>query len=311
MAPALDVSSGTALASAVLVGVVALARAGTWRRRRSVLTGIGAAVGRRGAEPVAPPGWVIARLRAVPLPVQARLQRAGLSADAVQRAWRWGSPGLTVVLASLVAVGGLLAAVLVAAVVAVAIALVLLVVGDRAAVLVDRELPALLATVAAGVRSGASLRVAIGEGAARTRGPVADDLNRLVDELATGHGLVEVLDRWADARPTAGVRMTGAALSLAAETGGAGARTIDGVAATLRDRLAVDRELAALSSQARASAIVIGLSPLGFVILTGASDPAAWTFFVSTPAGLACLAVGCVLDAAGAAWMTLVARGTR
>ena len=59
----------------------------------------------------------------------------------------------------------------------------------------------------------------------------------------------------------------------------------------------------ALSSQARASAVVIGLAPLGFAVLAAMVDPASIHFLVGTPIGIACLVVGVVLDGVGAAWM--------
>lgn len=254
---------------------------------------------------------VIARAPLPPVWAARLFRRAGLGSETAVRCWRWGLLGSGSVLGAATLVGGAGTAVVGGFALVLAMGLAAVVVGDRATGLVDRELPAVLATVAAGVRSGASLTFAVREGATRARGPVAEDLERIVDELATGQGFIEVIDRWVQARPTPGVRMTGAALALAAETGGAGARTIDGVASTLRDRLAVDRELAALSSQARASAVVVGLAPIGFVVLTALSDPGVWDFFLRSPAGLACLALGCVLDAVGAGWMTAVARGSR
>ena len=297
------------VASALVLGSV-VARAVVLGRRRRVLRRVSPGDGPQasGSRAIAA---LLAQVPSAPPWAWRRLRRAGLGAAAADRTWRCGIVVSVVGVVGVATVGGVAPAVLAAFVLVLVVSLVALAVGDRSTNLVDRELPAVLATVAAGVRSGASLPVAVREGAARARGPLAEDLQVVVDELAAGERLVDVLDRWVRSRPTPGVRMTGAALALASETGGAGAQTVDGVASTLRDRLAVDRELAALSSQARASAVVIGLAPIGFVVLTGVSDPEVWDFFLRTPAGLACLAVGCVLDAVGAGWMTLVARGAR
>jgi len=301
-------------AAAVLVLVLVLA-AGTIRAtelvaRRAAVRRASSLGGRRSS----PGGRLDAVLARAPLPPRwaaHRFRRAGLGSETAVRCWRWGLLGSGSVLGVATLVGGVGTAAVGGFALVLALGLAAVAVGDRATGLVDRELPGVLATVAAGVRSGASLAFAVREGATRARGPVAEDLARVVDELATGQGFVEVIDRWVQTRPTPGVRMTGAALALAAETGGAGARTIDGVASTLRDRLAVDRELAALSSQARASAVVVGLAPIGFVVLTALSDPGVWDFFVRSPAGLACLGLGCALDAVGAGWMTAAARSSR
>jgi len=173
---------------------------------------------------------------------------------------------------------------------------------DRTARLVDDELPLVLDQVASSLRSGASLPQAISESADRARGPVNEDLTRLRSGQGTGQSLADGLSDWRRRRPTAGVRLAIAALRLAAELGGQ-ARPIDGVAATLRERLAVDRELRAVSAQARASAVVIVAAPFVFTLLLGAGDTAAWRFFVESAAGLACLAGGLLLDGIGAWWM--------
>lgn len=297
-------------AAAVALVLAAAVRALAESRRRAArrrLAPVPTVVARRG------PGAALAEALVPPVPrrVAMRMERAGLPVAHADRAWRVATALVVAAVAAAAAAGGPGAAALVVLGGGAAVLLVSAAVGDRASALVDRELPTILATIAAGVRSGASLSLAVAEGAARARGPLRDDLAKVVESTRTGGTLVGALEQWGRHRPSPGARMAGAALALAAETGGAGARTIDGVAATLRDRLAVDRELAALSSQARASAVVIGAAPLAFVALTATSDPGTWDFFLHAPAGLACLAMGGVLDAVGAGWMLRIARAAR
>ena len=109
-------------------------------------------------------------------------------------------------------------------------------------------------------------------------------------------------------RPIAGVRLTASALELGIAAGGAHARAIDGVAATLRENLAITAEVRAQAAQAQASALVIGLAPIGFTALACLADHRTATFLFQTPAGLACLTVGLALDAAGAIWMGRITR---
>ena len=123
-----------------------------------------------------------------------------------------------------------------------------------------------------------------------------------------GTPLVVALDAFAVRRPSAGVRLAVAALCLGAETGGAHARAVDGVAATLRERLAVAAEVRALSSQTRASMVVIALAPLAFCAFASTSDHRTSAFLFRTPFGLACLVAGVALDAVGALWMRRLCR---
>lgn len=177
----------------------------------------------------------------------------------------------------------------------------------REAALVDGALPDALEATARGLRSGASLHLALGEAAAAVPPIVGRGLEQIAVDAAAGEPLVDCIDRWAGATPGHGVRLTAAALALAAELGGGTARALDHVAATLRDRAGVRREIRALSSQARASALVIGAAPVGFAALAAATDPTVLDFLTHRAAGLACLASGLALDAGGAWWMHRIA----
>jgi len=79
---------------------------------------------------------------------------------------------------------------------------------------------------------------------------------------------------------------------------------LDGVTETLRDRVALDREVAALSSQAKASAAVLVVAPIVFAGLAGLADPRVARTLLGEPLGWACLAGGVLLDAVGAVWMS-------
>lgn len=180
----------------------------------------------------------------------------------------------------------------------------------RADARLEQALPDALESVARSLRSGASLRQAIEEAGAAS-GPsrvLAGELSRAAAEAAHGASLVTALEAVGARRPLPGVRLGVAALCLGAETGGAQARAVDGVAATVRERLAVAAELKALSSQARISALVIGLAPIGFGAFAAATDPRASEFLLHTPAGLILLATGLVLDAVGWLWMQHLAK---
>lgn len=172
----------------------------------------------------------------------------------------------------------------------------------------ERALPAALEAVARGLRSGASLGQALSEAAGATSGRLGAELRRVSAEAGHGTSLVESLDRLAVRRELPGVRLAVAALCLGVETGGAQARAVDGVAVTMRERLAVAAEVQALSSQARISALVIGLAPLGFGAFAAATDPGHADFLLRTPLGLGFVSVGLALDGLGWLWMKRLSR---
>jgi tight adherence protein B len=172
----------------------------------------------------------------------------------------------------------------------------------------EAALPGALEAVARGLRSGGSLRQALGEAARVTPGALGAELGAVAAAAERGTPLVDALEGWGQRCPRGGVRLAVAALCLGAETGGAQARAVDGVAATLRERLAVAGEVRALTSQTRASMLVIAAAPLVFCVFASATDSRTSTFLFRSPVGLACLAAGLGLDAAGAFWMRRLCR---
>ena len=174
----------------------------------------------------------------------------------------------------------------------------------------SRALPGVLEGVAGRLRAGSSLVEAVAAAGHEPTGSTLldGDLRSLGRRVGHGQPFAAAVEAWTDERSLAGVRLVAAALVLGAEAGGARARALDGVAATLRDRQAIAGEVAALSSQARASAVVMMGAPVVFAALGLLSDPAVSAFLLRTPAGLACLAGGLALDAVAGLWMVRIAR---
>jgi tight adherence protein B len=288
------------VAAGGMVLVLAAAwRGGVARRRRVVVTRL---LRSRARTPSSPARRVRLPFPAVPEAVVRGLDAAAVPFDAgiVWRAWvatvvvavpaagLAGGPGLALTLLAALLGGPVLLA---------------WAFGDRSDRRVEAALPGVLESVAAGLRSGGSLRQAVDEAAQAAPGRLGDDLAAVRAELGRGEPLVGALESWAARRPLPGVRLAVAALALGAEAGGAHARAVDGVAATLRSRSALAAEVRALSSQARYSGLVIALAPVAFGVVAAATDGRTASFLFRTPLGVACLAAGLGLDAVAAVWM--------
>ena len=231
----------------------------------------------------------------------------GLDPRTVWTAWCLGVP---VVVLVVVVLAGPAPALSAGAAAALGPAIALRACRGRADARVEAALPAALEAVARGLRTGASLRQAVAEAADRTPGALGHELRRVATQAQRGAPLVQALETMARGRPLPGVRLAVAALCLGAETGGAQAQAVDGVATTLRDRLAVLAEVRALSSQARISAVVISVAPLGFGAFAAATDPRTADFLFHSVAGTVLLVVGGALDGIGWIWMNRLARVT-
>jgi tight adherence protein B len=172
----------------------------------------------------------------------------------------------------------------------------------------DHQMPAALDRLATALRSGSSLTQALGETGAALDPPLGPEVVALAVAAERGRPLRAVLDDWSTAHDDPATRLASTALVLATVVGSTPARAVDGVAATLRERLDMAAERRTLAVQARTSALVLSVAPVGFAALLVVGDTAAAGFLLGSPAGWACLAAGIALDAAGAWWMTRLSR---
>ena len=173
----------------------------------------------------------------------------------------------------------------------------------RRARVIEAQLPGFLEAIARGLRTGLQLGPATVEAAFSTPPPLHHEVAPLADELRRGLRSADVFDRWAHRRPGSGAGLAAAAMAFAATAGGARARAIDGVAATLRDRAALELEVRSLTSQARVSAMMIAALPAGFMLLSSSVGDQSAGFLFTTRLGLVILASGLALDGIGALWM--------
>ena len=168
-------------------------------------------------------------------------------------------------------------------------------------------LPAFVELVAARLRSGHTVATALADAGARAD-LVATDVRAVLQRVELGEPLARGLAWWADERRIDAVRAVAGSLAVAAETGGAAADALEGLARSLRDQLGARAEAASLSAQARLSALVVGIAPIAYVGFAATVDPNAAHALVSSITGRACLVLGLGLDALGALWMRRIVR---
>lgn len=154
--------------------------------------------------------------------------------------------------------------------------------------------------LAAQLRSGASLPEAIA-GASTTEERLGGDLETLCRKLRRGEAVDESLAEFGAVGSTERALLV-AALRMVARHGGRTADALDGVAGTVRDRTAVNAELAAQTSQARYSAWVLAALPPLFLVLGAVVDPRLLGALVSW-GGAAALAVALAFELLGAVWI--------
>jgi tight adherence protein B len=173
----------------------------------------------------------------------------------------------------------------------------------RREIATQERLAEAVSLVASAMRSGRSLHQAI-ELAANDLDPLlGSTFRRLADRTGLGDPMDESIDVWArdvggpDARLVAGV------LKLHRRTGGSLAASLENIADTLRDRRASARELGSLTAQARLSATILGLLPIGFFLFLSVIARRDLQAAYETPTGVAAIAFGFALQGAAYVWI--------
>jgi len=180
--------------------------------------------------------------------------------------------------------------------------------GDRESLQVTESLPEMLELLARSLRGGADLHLALkdlatsGNAAGRSLAPV-------LRRVEAGGRLGESLDQWVVDLGHRDASVVRAVVRLGDSTGGSMAPAFDRAAATIRERSALRGEIRSLTSQSRASAMVIALSPVGFLVVVAATDPKTSHVLFSTAIGRACLVGGLFLDGLGLLWMSRLTAG--
>jgi tight adherence protein B len=158
------------------------------------------------------------------------------------------------------------------------------------------------------LRGGASLSRAIGDASAATPA-AATAFAPALHALGRGRGLPGAIATLS-ADPSTPVGLVVPVLQACAELGGPAAVPLERTAAVLHGRAAEDAERRTASAQARLSARVLTLLPIGTLgVLVLAED--ATRDALSTPAGIACATAGGVCNVTGWWWMRRIIGAAR
>lgn len=173
----------------------------------------------------------------------------------------------------------------------------------RRARLIERQLVDAVAAVASAIRTGRSLVQALGDAAREVGEPLGAIVAEVMDRSALGVPLDEVLDTLSERIGGAEARLVTGVLRLHRRTGGALATALDDASRTLRARREGARELRSLTAQARLSAAILGLLPLGFFLFLSVVARRDVESAYHTATGASAIGVGLVLQGAAFVWI--------
>lgn len=178
----------------------------------------------------------------------------------------------------------------------------------RRAELVQEQLIDAVAAIASAFRSGHSLAQSFGVAGGEVDEPLGGVFREVADRTSLGVPIEEVLGELEARIGGADGRLVGGVLRMHRRTGGALSTTLDDLTKTLRARRDGARELRSLTAQARLSATILGLLPLGFFLFLSVVARRDVEAAYRTTAGVSAIGVGFALQGAAFLWIRRILR---
>jgi len=123
------------------------------------------------------------------------------------------------------------------------------------------------------VKSGLPTNEALRIVARESPDPVGAEFNQLVESLKVGVTLDQALKRMFESMPTPEVGFFSIVMTIQSRSGGNLSEALGNLAAVLRDRKRLQGKIKAMSSEAKASAGIIGVLPPGVMFIVWLSTP--------------------------------------
>jgi tight adherence protein B len=238
---------------------------------------------------------------------RARLGRLGVAPEGPYRLARLVASAASAGVSGL-ALAGMPGAVLgVAAAVAVERGLARRRVHKRAETL-ELQLSELVEASALAVRGGASVAQAVEIAALEVNDPMASIVSAVVSQQRLGTTFDRALEGLAATLDTEDARLYVMVMGIHHRSGGNVAGPLHEVAETIRQRIAVRRELRALTAQGRISGVVLGVLPIAFFVVLSATSHRELAPVYRSPAGAAMIIGGLLLECLAYLWIRRLLR---
>ena len=128
------------------------------------------------------------------------------------------------------------------------------------------QLPEALDILARGLRAGRPITDSLAVVLDNISGPVQREFARCHNEIRMGHSLPDSFERLSQRLPLPEIVFFSVATTLQAETGGNLIETLESLASQLRERRKLRKKAHALSSEARASAVILAGLPFAVAV---------------------------------------------
>lgn len=165
------------------------------------------------------------------------------------------------------------------------------------------QLDATLQMMASSLRAGYSLLQAVQAMGVEADSPTKEEFARVINETRVGRPLNDSLTEVATRMDSEDFNWVAQAIAINREVGGNLADVLDGVSRTIRDRNQLHRQVQALASEGKLSAIILMALPFAVMAFLSFSNPHYLEPLFTTPLGMMISAGGAVMLLIGGVWL--------
>ena len=171
------------------------------------------------------------------------------------------------------------------------------------------QLPDALDMIVRALRVGQSVDGALQEVARSFSPPIGTEIKNIYNEMSMGLPFEKALRNFEKRFikiPEVKILVT--AFIIQRETGGNLTSVLDGVARTIRERFHLKRQIKVLTAEGRLSALILGLLPIGFLLIAWVFNPKYISLLFTDPTGKKLLLFAVLFEITGFVVMRIMSR---
>ncbi|WP_417750198.1 type II secretion system F family protein [Rosistilla oblonga] len=173
---------------------------------------------------------------------------------------------------------------------------------------IESQLADAIDVLVASVSAGASLQAALQQASEYTPRPLRDEITELVARLRLGDAPPDVFDLLRQRVPTETFRLFSMTLTVNWQVGGALAETLSAIGGTIRDRLAIARQIRTLGTQGTLTTLTVLAVVWLMAAMMWQADPPRFLGFIRSTVGSWLVAVSLFLQGIGVALVSRISR---
>ncbi len=173
---------------------------------------------------------------------------------------------------------------------------------------IESQLADAIDVLVASVGAGSSLQASLSQASENTPMPLRGELTEMVARLRLGDSPPDVFDLLRQRVPSETFRLFSTTLTVNWQVGGALAETLAAIGSTIRDRLAIARQLRTLSTQGALTTVTVLAVVWFMAAMMWQADPPRFTSFLFSVVGSWLTAASLVLQGVGVALVSRISR---